>query len=218
MDSFDCLVENDPNLSRLPEYLLRIIKRHYTKFLKQKVTEIINKRFKYNLFKDFREEIINFGGDYYYLRNLIHSGIVSIPESYGIIKCVLKRLWSELDMLPPPIAYMSMKIYTPDTPEWRIQLQERLHLKYKTDFVYCLSVLKCFVGYFKRGDLTKTFQFGYNLGRLQEITSKTDHTIKWYRLEYLFLEQEWSELDAYIDTIQKSFQIGYDHAILERID
>jgi hypothetical protein len=102
------------------------------------------------------------------------------------------------------------------TPEWLIKLGERLYLKYETDFVHCLSQLKRFAGYFKQGDLSRTLQFGYDLGRLQEISDNPDHTIFWEPVERLFLAQDWNGLDAYIDTLQKRFQIGYDTSILEK--
>ena len=131
--------------------------------------------------------------------------------------------------LPPFLTRLYLgNIHTPAHPEWLLQLKERLHLKYKTDarlhlkyktdFIHCLSQLKRFIGYFKKGDLTRTLHVGYNLGRLQEISTKAakaDHPIFWQPVECLFLVQDWNGLDAYIDTIQKRFQIGYDRSILE---
>ena len=200
MDAFVCIVKHETNFVSLPQELL----------------DIIQKRKQNRLFKFLNEDIIQAGQNYFYLSGMRHDSHSSIPESYNIVKCAVEnRLLSDLGLYPPALTILRCREYPElSTPEWLTQLKTRLHLKYNTGFVHCLSQLKRFVGYFKQGDLSRTLQFGYNLGRLQEISGKSDHTIFWQPVERLFLSQDWNGLDAYIDTLQRLFQIGYDHAIL----
>jgi len=66
---------------------------------------------------------------------------------------------------------------------------------------HCLSQLKRFVGYFMRGDMSRTLQFGYNLGRLQEMCTTPYHTIFWQPIEHLYNAGNWIGLNSYIDTL-----------------
>ena len=210
MDAFDCFVKNNPNLAGLPKDVLNIIRSNYIELLEEEATEIIANRTKNILYIYLKEDIQHHGYNYSYLSNCRHSGEgeVSIPESYNIVNCAVKEQWFELGMLPPSLPIL--RLWRPETPEWLIQLRasrtsRTSKLKYDTQFVYCISQLKRFVGYFKQGDLSRVLQFGYNLGRLQEISEKPDHTIFWQPVERLFLAQDWIGLDAYIDTLQKRF-------------
>lgn len=229
MDAFDCLVKNEPNFMSFPLEILNIIKTYYTENLIKEANEIINQRRLQNssdgLFISLKEDIIHYGFKYSCLSNLRRFGYTdiyyervyaSVPESYNIVDCVLKNKWSEVGMYPPQCPILRLDRVRLPTPEWLVQLEKRLYLKYKTDFVHCLTQLKLFAGYFKKGDLSRTLQFGYNLGRLQEISSNPDYTMCFQQVIHLFQEQEWNGLDAYIDTLQKRFQIGYDSAILEK--
>jgi len=200
---------------------LDIIKLNYMEKLREQANEEIQVLAQNELYTSLKEDIRHYGYNYSYLAGCRHSGEVSIPESYNIVKCALKSLWFELDMWPPILPILRFD----NLPEWLLQLRERLHLKYDTDFVHCLSQLKRFAGYFKQNDFSRILQFGYNLGRLQEIShyeisddsdSNSDHTIFWQPVERLFLAQDWDGLDAYIDTLQKRFQIGYDYSILAK--
>jgi len=191
---------------------LDIIKLNYMEKLREQANEEIQVLAQNELYTSLKEDIRHYGYHYSCLADCRHSGEVSIPESYNIIKCALKSLWFELDMWPPSLPILRFD----NLPEWLIKLQERLHLKYTTDFVYCLSQLKRFAGYFKQNDFSRILQFGYNLGRLHEISDNPDHTIFWQPVERLFLAQDWDGLDAYINTLQKRFQIGYDYSILAK--
>ena len=215
MYSFDCLVELDPNFSRLPVEILRMIEPYYTKSLIKRKEEIIQRRQTYNY--KLKSEIIEYGRNHSNLCERIHSGLFSIPESFSFVKYVAEHKWNDYDF--PRISIECPAI--PEWRKWRIQLKAKLHLKYKTDFVHCLTQMKLFAGYFKQGntDLTITFQFGNNLGRLREIINKPEFTIFCKEeVERLFLAQDWIGLDESIDTIQKRFQIGYDRSILEMVN
>ena len=214
MNAFWCLVKTDPNLSRLPVELLLMIEPHYIKSLIKKTKEIIHTRKQNKLYQYLRDDIIYYGGGYTDLCQSIHSNELRIPESTNIIKGILD--YSIWNIVLPKRLHSLHSRHELREPKWSIQLRKRLHLKYNTDFVHCLSQLKRFADYFKQGDLRRILQFGYNLGRLQEISTKKDHTIFWCPVERLILEEDWIGLDAYIDTIQKRFQIGYDQAILKK--
>ena len=179
------------------------------------------------LYKNLKADIIDHGSNYLYLSDCRINGNIHIPPAYNIVNCALKHLYNELGHLPPfhlPPFLTRLtfgKTHTPAPPEWHIQLKAKLHLKYKTDFVHCLTQMKLFASYFKQGntDLTIPFQFGNNLGRLREIINKPDFTIFCKEeVERLFLAQDWIGLDESIDTIQKRFQIGYDPSILEMVN
>jgi len=227
MNSFWCLAERDSNLSRLPVEILRMIEPHYTESLIKHTKEIIQTRIRDKLYKNLKADIIDHGSNYLYLSDCRINGNIHIPPAYNIVNCALKHLYNELGHLPPfhlPPFLTRLtfgKTHTPAPPEWHIQLKAKLHLKYKTDFVHCLTQMKLFASYFKQGntDLTIPFQFGNNLGRLREIINKPDFTIFCKEeVERLFLAQDWIGLDESIDTIQKRFQIGYDPSILEMVN
>ena len=225
MDAFDCIAKNDPNLEGLPQELLDIIKHNYMKQLEEDTKKKV--RSKNSIFTYVKEDIVYHGNRYVNL-----SSIYSNTDESDIVERALKNKLFRFDELL-------------STPEWLLQLQNRLYLKYETDFVFCLSQLKRLVGFFKKNDLdlSKIVQFGYNLGRLNEISAHEDqdeirdhedqdeisdhedqdeirdhkdHTIFWKSVERLFNEKDWEGLDAYIDTLQKRFQIGYDPDILAK--
>ena len=57
MNSFDCLVKSDPNLSRLPVEVLLMIEPHYTESLKQQAKEIIQQRTQDPLLNYLKDDI-----------------------------------------------------------------------------------------------------------------------------------------------------------------
>ena len=202
MDAFDCFVKNGSNLESLPQELLDVIRTNYMEQLREDTKKKIQVRAQNKLYYYLISDCRQYGSWYSSEANSKFSGKLGFQESTNIVKRVLK------------IPYRTYKCSTP--PEWLLQLRERLHLKYTTGFVHCLSQLKRFAGYFKQNDFSRILQFGYNLGRLQEISDNPDHTIFWQPVERLFLAQDWNGLDAYIDTLQKRFQIGYDYSILAK--
>ncbi len=263
MDAFDCIAKNDPNLEGLPQELLDIIKHNYMKQLEEDTKKKIQVRSKNSIFTYVKEDIEVYGTNYLNVSIYRNSDESDIPESYNIVECVLKnKMFDELGLFPR-LSKIRFFDKLPPTPEWLLQLQNRLYLKYESDFVFCLSQLKRLVGFFKKNDLdlSKIVQFGYNLGRLDEISAHEDqdeisdhedqdeisdhedhdeisahedqdeisdhedqdeisahedHTIFWKSVERLFNEKDWEGLDAYIDTLQKRFQIGYDPDILAK--
>lgn len=213
MDAFDCIVQNNPNLKSLPYEILNIIKKYYIEKLINEANENIQARTQDHLYKYYLKEDINYyGSSYSYLCNFKFDK--QIQDSFNIVKCVLNNKWFEIGLYPP--GFPALRLTKTPTPEWLLQLEKRLHLKYKTDFVHCITQLKLFAGDFKKGNLSRILQFGYNLGRLQEINSNPDYTICFQQVIRLCQAQEWLGLDAYIDILKERFQIGYDTAILHK--
>ena len=90
----------------------------------------------------------------------------------------------------------------------------------RTQIVHCVSQLRRFCDCFMIGDTRRVLQFGYNLGRLQELCGETTkHTIWWKPIDSRFAKGmttgDWSELSSYIDTIQQSLGVEYDPATVK---
>ncbi len=86
----------------------------------------------------------------------------------------------------------------------------------KNHVIYCLSQLKRFTNYFKTGDTSRLLQFGYTLGRLQQLCSTPDHKIFWQPIEKMIIIHDWISLDTYIDELQLNFMVDYDMDILAK--
>jgi hypothetical protein len=77
--------------------------------------------------------------------------------------------------------------------------------------VHCISQLKRFTACFKKGDMKRLLQFGYNLGRLQELCGETQHPEVWWKpIELMIQQEKWEDLDSYIDELRDSLTISYD--------
>lgn len=81
--------------------------------------------------------------------------------------------------------------------------------------IHCMSQLKRFASCFKQGDMKRLLQFGYNLGRLQELCGETTHPEVWWKpIEVMITQEKWDELDTYLDELQDSLKIVYDAKVL----
>lgn len=81
--------------------------------------------------------------------------------------------------------------------------------------IHCISQLKRFVVCFQQGDMKRLLQFGYNLGRLQELCGETTHPEVWWKpIETMIQEKSWSELDSYLDELRAGLAVEYDAKVL----
>jgi hypothetical protein len=82
--------------------------------------------------------------------------------------------------------------------------------------IHCISQLKRFNKSFLKGDLSRTLQFGYNLGRLQELSGKPDHKVYWQPIEKYYNSKDFLLLDKYIDEIKTLLNVEYDTEIISK--
>jgi hypothetical protein len=76
---------------------------------------------------------------------------------------------------------------------------------------HCVSQLKRFAQCFEKGDEGRLLQFGYNLGRLQELCHETRFPSLWWNpIEAMVKEKNWSALLTHIDAMKESMGIEYD--------
>lgn len=101
--------------------------------------------------------------------------------------------------------------------------KERLHetmrriRKQESQIVHTLSQLYRFVQCFKTGDMSRTLQFAYNLGRLQELCFETVHPEVWWKpIEGFITETKWDELESYIQELKVSLGVEFDKDTLEK--
>lgn len=87
----------------------------------------------------------------------------------------------------------------------------------KKQIVHCVSQLRRFAKCFMDGDQSRILQFGYNLGRLQELCEETTHPDIWWKpIETLIEKKQWIKLYKHIDFIRKTVFVEYDSAVLEK--
>ncbi len=87
----------------------------------------------------------------------------------------------------------------------------------KEQIIHCLSQLKRFATCFETGDMSRILQFGYNLGRLQELCGETTHPEVWWKPIETFMEaKDWKELQMYIDELRDTLQLEYDARVLQK--
>lgn len=87
----------------------------------------------------------------------------------------------------------------------------------KKQIIHSLSQLKRFAICFKTGDTARMLQFGYNLGRLQEMCGETTHPEVWWKpIETAIQEKAWGDLESYIDEIREVLDVKYDNPTLEK--
>jgi hypothetical protein len=81
--------------------------------------------------------------------------------------------------------------------------------------VHCVSQLRRFSHCFLEGDRSRLMQFGYNLGRLQELCGETGYPeIWWSPVEKLVSKGEWGKLFKMIDSMAAALGVEYDGAVL----
>lgn len=86
----------------------------------------------------------------------------------------------------------------------------------KEQIIHCISQLKRFTKCFQAGDMGRLLQFGYNLGRLQELCGETTHPELWWKpFETMIQAKEWEQVHAYLDELQGALQISYDTKVVE---
>ena len=87
----------------------------------------------------------------------------------------------------------------------------------KEQVIHCLSQLKRFSECFQKGDTSRLLQFGYNLGRLQELCGETSYPEIWWKpIETAIIEKNWDKLDSQIKEIQEVLSIEFDEATLKK--
>ena len=82
--------------------------------------------------------------------------------------------------------------------------------------IHSISQLKRFNKYFQAGDMSRALQFGYNLGRLQELSGNPDHKVFWQPIEKFYNAGEFQALDKYIDKLKTRLGVEYDSEILAK--
>lgn len=100
--------------------------------------------------------------------------------------------------------------------------------------IHCISQLKRFNKYFMKGDMSRILQFGYNLGRLQELSIKyftsnnpnesykhsfpcdLNHIIFWQPIEKYIVNNEFQLLDTYIDYLKTNLHLEYDMELISK--
>lgn len=93
----------------------------------------------------------------------------------------------------------------------------RKSLQKQEQIIHCLSQLKRFFECFKTGDTSRMLQFGYNLGRLQELVGETAYPQIWWKpIEAAIQANNWSDLEAYIEEIRDVLNVEYDKSTLEK--
>ena len=93
----------------------------------------------------------------------------------------------------------------------------RKSVEKKTQIIHCISQLKRFSECFKTDPTNRILQFGYNLGRLQELVGDTTHPEIWWKpIEKAIEEKNWKELDDYIEDLRETLGVEYDKATLEK--
>ncbi len=87
----------------------------------------------------------------------------------------------------------------------------------KTQIIHCLSQLKRFSECFKTDPTSRILQFGYNLGRLQELVGDTTHPEIWWKpIEKAIVEKNWKDLDDYIEDLRETLGVEYDQETLSK--
>jgi hypothetical protein len=81
---------------------------------------------------------------------------------------------------------------------------------------HCISQLKRFSPCIKR-DRIRSYQFFYNLGRLQELLRETEHPkIWWSPIEALVAGNRYEELPRHVDSLREFIGVPYDEALIAK--
>jgi len=84
---------------------------------------------------------------------------------------------------------------------------------------HCVSQLKRFAERAKEGKPFKALQFGYNLGRLQEMIDggKPNMNVYWWKpVEPLIQEEKWEDLSKKVDEFREKVGKDYDDATIKK--
>jgi hypothetical protein len=82
--------------------------------------------------------------------------------------------------------------------------------------IHCISQLKRFVPHLQARGIA-SFQFFYNLGRLQELLGETgSNAIFWKPLEPLIKAGQYEAISFYIDRMQQAIGLPYDQVTLNK--
>jgi hypothetical protein len=83
--------------------------------------------------------------------------------------------------------------------------------------VHCVSQLRRFAHCLLERDVSRILQFGYNLGRLQELCGETLHPEIWWKpIETLVKKEQWGKLFKMIDSIASALDVEYDESVLAK--
>lgn len=86
----------------------------------------------------------------------------------------------------------------------------------KDQIIHCISQLKRFAPHLHARWIA-SFQFFYNLGRLQELLGETgSNAIFWKPLEPLIKAGQYEDISIYIDRMQKAIGLPYDQVTLDK--
>lgn len=89
----------------------------------------------------------------------------------------------------------------------------------KEQIEHAISQLKRFTERAKEGQEFNALQFGYNLGRAQEMVDGSiskSHEIWWKPIEPLVLAKKWDDLSAKIDTLKTRAKVDYDEPTVNK--
>lgn len=90
-------------------------------------------------------------------------------------------------------------------------------LEHKKHINHCLTQLKRFTMCAINGHKFKHLQFGYNLGRLQELLMSVGSNIRWWKpIEIMVNNEDWKQLNDYIDKIRYFSEIEYEEETLKK--
>lgn len=99
----------------------------------------------------------------------------------------------------------------------RIQAVIYRNANKKRQIIHCVSQLRRFAKCFMMGDNSRMLQFGYNLGRLQELCEETVYPDIWWKpIESLIEKAQWEKLYKHIDSISNTLVVEYDADVLEK--
>jgi hypothetical protein len=101
----------------------------------------------------------------------------------------------------------------------KLRIEEFLkrHRVIESQIIHTISQLHRFVQCFKTGDTSRVLQFGFNLGRLVELTQETINPHIWWKpIEKLYNEKNWNELEKYIAVLKNTLGVEYDQETLDK--
>ena len=82
--------------------------------------------------------------------------------------------------------------------------------------VHCISQLKRFAPCLKTNEL-RSYQFFYNLGRLQELLGETLYPkIWWSPIEALIQTKNYDNIAGHVDKLQELIGVSYDDGLISK--
>jgi hypothetical protein len=86
----------------------------------------------------------------------------------------------------------------------------------KDQIVHCVSQLRRFAKCFVDGDESRVLQFGYNLGRLQELCQDNHPELWWKPIEGFFEKKAWKKLYDHVDLMRRTIGVEFDADVLAK--